>query len=91
MHSLPNLPASIAHEVFARLCGHLPEHPTDTPESLASRNDLAMAAVAALHPTDALDANIAVDIASVSPASTATTSPPRCAAAPRRPTRRSPR
>jgi hypothetical protein len=62
MHSLPNLPASIAREVFARLCGHLPEHPTDTPESLASRNDLAMAAVAALHPTDALDANVAVDI-----------------------------
>jgi hypothetical protein len=51
MHSLPNLPASIAHEVFARLRRYLPEHPTDTPETLA-----------ALHPTDALDANVAVDI-----------------------------
>ena len=62
MHSLPNLPASIAHEVFARLRSTLPEHPTDTPETLAARDDLAMAAVAALHPTDALDANVAVDI-----------------------------
>jgi hypothetical protein len=62
MHSLPNLPASIAHEVFARLRRYLPEHPTDTPETLAARDDLAMAAVAALHPTDALDANVAVDI-----------------------------
>jgi hypothetical protein len=62
MHSLPNLPASIAHEAFARLRRCLPEHPTDTPETLAARDDLAMAAVAALHPTDALDANVAVDI-----------------------------
>ena len=38
MHSLPNLPASIAREVFAKLCRHLPERATDTPESRAARD-----------------------------------------------------
>lgn len=35
MHSLP---ASIAREVFAKLCRHLPERATDTPESRAARD-----------------------------------------------------
>jgi hypothetical protein len=62
MHSLPNLTPSIAREVFAKLCASLAPPRADTPETRAARDELAMAAVAALHPTDALDAMLAVDI-----------------------------
>jgi hypothetical protein len=62
MHTLPNLPDSIAREVFAKLCDSLAPPRADTPEALAARDELAMAAVAALHPTDALDAMLAIDI-----------------------------
>ena len=62
MHTLPNLPNSIAREVFAKLCDSLAPPRADTPEALAARDELAMAAVAALHPTDALDAMLAIDI-----------------------------
>ncbi len=50
MHALPNLPASIAREVFAALCASLPAPAADTPEARGGRDDAAMAAVAALHP-----------------------------------------
>jgi hypothetical protein len=62
MHTLPNLPAAVAREVFATLCGSLPPPVIDTPETRADRDDTAMAAVAALHPADALEAKLAADI-----------------------------
>src|SRR5271166_6023198 len=40
----------------------LPPPLTDTPEARAARDEVAMAAVAALHPTDALEAKLAADI-----------------------------
>jgi hypothetical protein len=62
MHTLPNLPAAVAREVFATLCGSLPPPVIDTQEACADRDDTAMAAVAALHPTDAFEAKLAADI-----------------------------
>jgi hypothetical protein len=62
MHTLPNLPISIAREIFADLSAGLPPLATDTPEARAARDDLAMAAVAALHPTDVMEARHAVAI-----------------------------
>jgi hypothetical protein len=59
MHTLPNLPPAIAAEVFATLCDTLPPPTIDTPETRAARHDTAMAAVAALHPTDAHQALLA--------------------------------
>jgi hypothetical protein len=56
------LPASIVREVSASLCGSLPRPVTDTPEARASRDQIAIAAVAALHPADALEAKLASDI-----------------------------
>jgi hypothetical protein len=62
MHTLPNLSDSIAREVFATLCRSLPAPIPDTPEARASRDDVAMAAVAELHPTNAFEAKLAADI-----------------------------
>jgi hypothetical protein len=62
MHTLPNLSGSIAREVFATLCRSLPAPIPDTPEARASRDDVAMAAVAELHPTNAFEAKLAADI-----------------------------
>jgi hypothetical protein len=62
MYTLPDLPDSTAREVYARLCDTLPPLPTDDPEIRAARDADAMAAVAALHPTDAIEARIAADI-----------------------------
>jgi hypothetical protein len=62
MHSLPDLPDSTAHEIYARLCRSLPHPIPDTPEARAARADDAMAAVASLYPTDAFMARIAADI-----------------------------
>jgi hypothetical protein len=62
MHTIPNLPDSITREAFASLCALIPPFPTDTPEARASREDAAIAAVAALHPADAFEADLAVQI-----------------------------
>jgi hypothetical protein len=59
---MQTLPPSIAREVFANLCASLPPPRADTPEARAARDEVAMAAVAALHPTDALEAMLAADI-----------------------------
>ena len=59
MQTLPNLPPAIAREIFATLCASLPAPVIDTPDA---RDEAAMAAVAALHPTDALEAKLAADI-----------------------------
>ena len=61
MHSLPNLPASVSHEVFASLCD-LPPPRIDTPENRAQKYDVAMEAVAALAPHDAFEALLAAEI-----------------------------
>lgn len=62
MQTLPNLPPAIAREIFATLCASLPAPVIDTPDARAARDEAAMAAVAALHPTDALEAKLAADI-----------------------------
>ena len=62
MQTLPNLPPSIAREVFATLCGTLPPPVTDTPEARAAREETAMAAVAALLPANAYEALLAAEI-----------------------------
>jgi hypothetical protein len=62
MQSLPNLAPSVAREVFATLCGSLPPPVTDTAENRAARDQTAMSAVAALHPSDAFEALLAAQI-----------------------------
>jgi hypothetical protein len=62
MHSLPDLPASIARDVFATLCAGLPPPATGTAEARAVRDEAAMAAVAALRPADAFEARLAAEI-----------------------------
>lgn len=62
MHTLPNLPDTAAREVYASLHKFLPPPSPDTAETRAVRDDEAMEAVAALHPTDAVDARFAADI-----------------------------
>jgi len=62
MHSIPNLPPAIVRAVFADLCALLPPPAADTAETRADRDELAMAAVAALYPADAFEADLAVQI-----------------------------
>jgi hypothetical protein len=62
MHTLPNLPDSTACGVLATLCASLPAPIAGTPEDRASRDEIATAAVAALHPTNAFEAKLAADI-----------------------------
>ncbi|HME27458.1 MAG TPA: hypothetical protein VKI44_40080 [Acetobacteraceae bacterium] len=64
MYTLPDLPDTIAREVFANLCASLPAPAVDTPDSRAARDEAAMAAVAALHPADAWEAKLAADLVS---------------------------
>ncbi|MEJ0016903.1 MAG: hypothetical protein WDN25_10080 [Acetobacteraceae bacterium] len=59
MHSLP---ATIAREIAARLCGLLPPPVTDTADARAARDAAALAAVEALHPADAFEAELAAQI-----------------------------
>jgi hypothetical protein len=62
MHTIPDLPGSITHEIYADLCAGLPHPAPDTAEVRARRNDIAMAAVAALCPTNVIEAKHAVAI-----------------------------
>jgi hypothetical protein len=62
MHTIPNLPWSVAAEVYASLCELLPPPRIDTPETRARRADTAMEAVIALHPGDACEALLAAQI-----------------------------
>jgi hypothetical protein len=61
MFTLPHLPPSVAHEVFADLCATLPPPAHDTAEARENRDILAMAAVADLHPADAFEALLAAE------------------------------
>jgi hypothetical protein len=56
MYTLPNLPDATAHEIYTRLRATFELIPADTPEASAARDADAMRAVAAHHPTDALEA-----------------------------------
>jgi hypothetical protein len=65
MQTTPNqrpFSATITREIFASLCRALPRLVVDTPDNRASRDEFAMDAVTALHPTDALEAKLAMDI-----------------------------
>jgi hypothetical protein len=62
MHTIPNVPASVSREAYARLCGALPPPAIDTPEARAERESDAMAAVVVLRPGDAFEARLAVQI-----------------------------
>lgn len=62
MHSLPHLPVAIAREVLATLYASLPPSAGDTPEAQAERDSVAMAAVAALRPGDAMEAKLAAEV-----------------------------
>jgi len=62
MQTLPNLSPAVTADVFTGLCDGLPTPTTDTPEARAAREETAMAAVAALYPTDAFQALLAARI-----------------------------
>ena len=64
MHTLPNLPPSIVRELFASLRESLPDPAIASPEARATREDLAMAEIAALHPADAIEGELAVQVVS---------------------------
>jgi hypothetical protein len=58
----PDLPVSLAREMFALLCGMLPPLATGTPKACAARQASAMRAAAALYPTDAFEVRLAARI-----------------------------
>jgi hypothetical protein len=60
--TLPNLPTAVASEILGTLCALLPPPAAGTPEAHAAREEAAMAAVAALHPADAFEAQLAAQI-----------------------------
>ncbi len=62
MHSIPNIPDTIAREIYAELCRSLPSLPDDTPEARHLREQHAMTAVAHLLPENVVEANVAVQI-----------------------------
>src|SRR3977135_4243541 len=62
MFTLTHLPQSVASAALATPCGQPPPARSDTDESRAARDEAAVAAVAALHPTDAFEALLAAQI-----------------------------
>jgi hypothetical protein len=62
MSLIPNIPDTIAREIYAELCRSLPPPPDDTPERRAFREQHAMTAVAHLLPENAAEATLAVNI-----------------------------
>ncbi len=60
LYPIPNVPDSLARQIYADLLNYLPLPPTDTPEARLLRDSRAMAAVAALIPENAAEAEIAV-------------------------------
>ncbi len=59
---LPDATPASRCEIFARLCSELPPPVADTPDLRAKRDEDAMDAVEALHPGDAFEARLAVQI-----------------------------
>src|SRR5512142_1793604 len=62
MTPIPNLPDSLAREIYADPCTLLPPPAQDTPEAHASRDERAMTALAHLLPENAAEAELAMDI-----------------------------
>jgi hypothetical protein len=62
MFSIPNVPDKLAREIYAELCRDLPPPSPDTSEARTARDDRAMAAVAALIPENAFEAELAAQI-----------------------------
>ena len=62
MYPIPNVPDRLAREIYAELCGDLPPPSPDTPEARTARDERAMAAVAALIPENAFEAELATQI-----------------------------
>jgi|KBSMisStaDraftv2_1062788.scaffolds.fasta_scaffold812008_2 hypothetical protein len=60
--AIPNLPADIVRHALGTLIGLLPRPTADTPENRAGCEATAVAAVAALRPTDAFQLLLAVQI-----------------------------
>jgi hypothetical protein len=60
MYPIPNVPDSLARQIYADLLNYLPLPPTDTPEARLLRGSRAMAAVAALIPENSAEAAIAI-------------------------------
>ena len=60
MYPIPNVPDSLARQIYADLLNYLPLPPNDTPEARLLRDSRAMAAVAALIPENAAEAEIAI-------------------------------
>ena len=60
LYPIPNVPDSLAREIYADLLNYLPLPPIDTPEARLLRDSRAMAAVAALIPENAAEAEIAI-------------------------------
>ena len=64
MFSIPNIPDTIAREIYAELCRTLPPPPDDTPERRAIREQHAMTTVTHLLPENAAEATLAAQISS---------------------------
>ena len=60
LYPIPNVPDSLARQIYADLLTYLPLPPDDTPEARLNRDSRAMAAIAALIPENAAEAEIAI-------------------------------
>lgn len=64
MSPIPNIPDTIARQIYAELCRSLPPPPDGTPESRAIREQHAMTSVAHLVPENAAEADVAAQAVS---------------------------
>ncbi len=64
MSPIPNIPDTIARQIYAELCRSLPPPPDGTPESRAIREQHAMTSAAHLVPENAAEADVAVQAVS---------------------------
>jgi hypothetical protein len=62
MSPIPNIPDSIAREIYAELCRSLPPPPDDTPERRAVREQQATITVGHLLPENAAEATLAAQV-----------------------------
>ena len=60
LYPIPNVPNSLARQIYADLLTYLPLPADDTPEARLNRDSRAMAAIAALIPENAAEAEIAI-------------------------------
>lgn len=62
MYPFPNLPPALSREIFASLCRSLPPPADETQQARDARDTFAMAAIAALDPSDTAEAMLAVQV-----------------------------